>query len=293
MTEEKATTAANELYRLEIPAQQTLPVVVDVPHAGEEIPSDGLDELVVGDQTLRRDLDLYVDQLWQDAPAMGATLLAANVSRYVVDLNRAADDVSPLTVIGSMRRNEPGYYQDRGVVWRTTTDGTPVMAGPMDQETFQRRLARFYHPYHVALREQIERVRDQFGYCLLIDGHSMPSIGRSGHDDPGSRRADIVPGDVDGSSCHGALRQLVMEHFGDQGAGGCGYSVEPNAPYKGGWITRNYGQPDQGIHAIQIEVNRDLYMDEVTFRIRAEGLERMRQCCAALLPKLGELKLPG
>lgn len=273
-----------EYFRIERPEVQTLPVVVDVPHAGEWIPDFVRDEMIIGEQVLRRDLDLYVDQFWRDAPALGATLVAAHVSRYVVDLNRAADDVSPLTVVGGKKLYRDGYYHDRGVVWRTTTAGTAVMSKPMEQVIFERRIDTFHGPYHAALAAEIERVRAQFGYCILLDGHSMPSMGRSGHTDPGSMRAEIVPGDIDGASCDARLRWLVEEHFRDHG-----FSVKSNDPYKGGWITRNYGHPAQGVHAIQIEVRRDLYMDEKTFRIKEQGIERLRVACKALVEKCGDV----
>lgn len=274
----------NDYFRLIRPDTQTLPVVVDVPHAGEWIPDEALSEMVVRNKTLKRDLDLYVDQLWRDASAHGATLIASNVSRYVVDLNRADDDISPQTVVGGERVNKPGYYQDRGVVWRTTTDNTPVMAQPMTREAFTRRIATFHTPYHAAIAAEIARVKAQFGYCILIDGHSMPSRGRSGHSDPGTRRADIVPGDVSGTSCDARLTQAIVEHYKD-----AGYSVRPNTPYQGGWITRSFGNPAQGVHALQIEVNRELYMNEKTFLIKDRGMEKLAKTCGALIPKLGDL----
>ncbi|MGM0556563.1 MAG: N-formylglutamate amidohydrolase [Myxococcota bacterium] len=271
-------------FRVERPDEQTLPVVVDVPHAGEWIPDDVRAEMVVGRRVLKRDLDLYVDRIWRDAPSHGATLIASNVSRYVVDLNRAADDVAPETVVGGKRIEQPGYYQDRGVVWRNTTSGVPVMAKPMSKKDLKRRLDTFYHPYHDTIGEELERVRKQFGYVILVDGHSMPSRGRRGHTDPGSRRADIVPGDAEGESCDPTVTWTVEEHFRD-----LMYSVKSNEPYKGGWITRFYGRPGNDVHAIQIEINRDLYMNEKTFRVRPDGLEKLRQACAALLPKLADL----
>ncbi len=276
----------NDYFRVERPTVQTLPVVVDVPHAGEWIPEAVSDEMTVGDLVLRRDLDLYVDQIWQRAPELGATLIASHVSRYVVDLNRASDDVSPETVRGGHRMARPGYYGDRGVVWRTTTDGIPVMASPMSQETFKRRIALFHTPYHQTIQAELDRVREKFGYCILVDGHSMPSMGRAGHSDPGSRRADIVPGTADGASCAKAIANAVERHYKVQG-----YEVRPNTPYKGGWITRHFGRPAQKQHAIQIEVNRDLYMDETTFEIKEHGIERLAEACIALLPILGELEL--
>lgn len=276
----------SEYFVVEHPDSQSMPIVVDVPHAGEWIPDEVLDEMTVGDQVLRRDLDLYVDQLWKDAPELGATLIRSKVSRYVVDLNRAEDDVSPRTVVGATKIDRPGYYHDRGVVWRTTTDGTPVMSSAMSPETFRRRIETFHTPYHQAIRDEIERVKEAFGYCILVDGHSMPSKGRSGHSDTGARRADIVPGDVGGKSCDPALTRAVVKHFRKKG-----YSVAPNTPYKGGWITRSFAAPRDNVHAIQIEVNRDLYMDESTFEIRDAGMERLANACSELLPRIAELSL--
>src|SRR5690606_15177463 len=137
------------------PDHQRLPIVVDVPHAGEWIPPEVAQEMSVGELVLRRDLDLYVDRLWADAPTLGATLVASRVSRYVVDLNRANDDISPLTVSGGRRLDRPGYYHERGVVWRTTTDGHAVMQGPMTPDAFARRIAQFHTPYHDALAREI------------------------------------------------------------------------------------------------------------------------------------------
>lgn len=276
----------NDYFRVERPSEQTLPVVVDVPHAGEWIPEAVSDEMTVGNRVLRRDLDLYVDRIWANTTELGATLIASKVSRYVVDLNRSSDDVSPETVQGASRVSRPGYYGDRGVVWRTTTDGVPVMARPMTQETFNRRIELFHRPYHDTIQRELDRVREQFGFCILVDGHSMPSMGRSGHSDTGSRRADIVPGTVDGASCSKEVANLVERHFKIEG-----YEVRPNTPYKGGWITRHYGRPGQNQHAIQIEINRDLYMDETTFEIKEHGMNRLKEACTALLPKLSELEL--
>ena len=276
----------SDYFVVERPEQQTTPIVVDVPHAGEWIPEDVLQEMAVGDQVLRRDLDLYVDQLWHESASLGATLIRSTVSRYVVDLNRAGDDVSPKTVRGAKRIDQPGYYHERGVVWRTTTDGTPVMGGLMSREAFDRRIATFHTPYHATIHAEIERVKAMFGYCILVDGHSMPSMGRSGHTDTGSRRADIVPGDVEGKSCDSSVTWTVEKHFRKKG-----YSVAANQPYKGGWITRSFGTPGDNVHAIQIEVNRDLYMDEKTFVIKDRGLERLAKACSELIPKLAELPL--
>lgn len=275
-----------EYLRVERPDDSDVPVVVSVPHAGELVPDDVPGAMALEDRILKRDLDLYTDEIWEAAPQTGATLVASRVSRYIVDLNRAADDISPRTVKGGRRMTKPGYYQERGVVWRTATDGTPVMSRPMTPEEFAERIERFWTPYHNAIAQEVERLRKKFGYCVLLDGHSMPSIGRGSRGRGGERRADIVPGDAEGASCDSALRDTVMRYFLRQG-----YSVAPNAPYKGGWITRNYGQPSDGVHAIQIEVNRDLYMDEKTFQRRPDGLQRIAADCVGLIERVAGLSL--
>ena len=279
-------TEINDHYRIIHPSEQTVPVVVDVPHAGEYIPRDIERDLQVEEQLMRRDLDLYVDELWEDAPEHGATLMASNVSRYVVDLNRADDDISPEAVEGGKAKNKPGYYQHRGVVWRTTTEQKEVMSKPLTREAFEERLNTFYYPYHEKLEAQIQRVKDKFGYCILVDGHSMPSQGRADHSDTGSRRADIVPGNIEGESCINQVTWTVEEHFREND-----FTVKTNNPYSGGWITRHYGRPDQDIHAIQIEVNRDLYMNEDNFERKREPMQRLSDACVALISQLAELEL--
>ncbi len=275
-----------EYFDLERPDEQTVPIVVDVPHAGEWIPDAILNDISVSERVLRRDLDLYVDEFWRDAPEQGATLLRSNVSRYVVDLNRAADDVTGEAVEGGESKYRPGYYRDRGVVWHTTTTGESVLDAPLSKQDFKQRLDTFYYPYHERLEAELERIRDEFGYCILVDGHSMPSQGRSRHSDTGQRRPDIVPGDIDGAACDTTIRWTIEEHFRERG-----YSVKSNNPYKGGWITRHYGNPDDDIHAIQIEVNRDLYMHEDNFDKKPDGLATLRRDCTDLLDALAPLDL--
>ena len=268
-------------FQITRPVDNAIPVVVDIPHAGEWIPPAVEDEMTLGSRPPRRDLDLYTDIIYGGAADGGATLIQSRVSRYVIDLNRAADDVSSEAVDGAEAINQPGYYRERGVVWRTATDGTPVIARPMTAEAYARRIDLFWKPYHEALAAEIERVRNEFGYCILVDGHSMPSLGRRAT----NRRADVVPGDLDGQSCSRFLLRTVIRHYRQ-----LGYSVRPNNPYKGGWITRTYGEPSRGVHAIQIEVNRDLYMNERTFRIRDEGISKLTDACTSLIERLGELR---
>ena len=132
----------------------------------------------------------------------------------------------------------------------------PTLARPLSLDEWRERTA-IHAAYHDALTRALARARERFGFAILLDGHSMPSRGRLGHKDPGRTRAEVVPGDRDGTSCAPALTAHVTRHFER-----AGLTVAANDPYKGGFITTHHGRPADGIHAIQIELRRDLYMNE-------------------------------
>ena len=272
-----------ESFNLKQPTRAAIGVLVEVPHAGLVVPDAVLDELSAPADALRRDADIYVDELYAHAPSLGATLLSANVSRYVVDLNRAQDDVDSATVSD---HPAPVGAQPRGVVWRATTDGRPVLRRPLTFTSLRRRLATYYIPYHEALRQTLEQLRARFGHAILVAGHSMPSRGRSLHVDAGVRRADVVPGTQGRTTADARIIDLVDAHFRD-----AGLRVKHDDPYKGGYSTVHYGRPAKGSHAIQIELNRALYVDEETFEKRAGDFERIQELLDGLVVKLGQLDL--
>jgi N-formylglutamate amidohydrolase len=272
-----------ELKHPDSAAPQRLPLLVEVPHASTVVPESVKSELTAPADALLRDADIYVDELYANAPLLGASLLCSRVSRYVVDLNRAQDDVDSATVSD---HPSPVGAQPRGVVWRATTDGRPVLTRPLTFDALRRRLGRFYVPYHEALRQTLIELRAHYGYAILLAGHSMPSRGRSLHVDPGERRADIVPGTQGRTTADARVIELVTEHFKQ-----AGLSVRHDDPYKGGFATTHYGRPHDGFHAIQIEINRALYVDEDTFERRPHDFARLQLLLDALLLKLGKLDL--
>jgi N-formylglutamate deformylase len=205
------------------------------------------------------------------------------VSRYVVDLNRAQDDFDSATV--SDHPNAAGA-QPRGVVWRATTDGRPILRRPLTFAALRKRLTAYYTPYHDALRQTLESMRSNFGFAILLAGHSMPSRGRSLHIDAGIRRADVVPGTRGRTSADARVIDLVDEHFRS-----AGLSVRHDDPYKGGFATTYYGQPNKKQHAIQIELNRALYVDEDKFAKREGDFESLQRLLDQLIVKLGQLDL--
>lgn len=268
-----------QVLELTLPARDPRPLVVEVPHAGTEIPDELHAEIAVPRTALLRDADLYVDELFGDAPAHGATLLAARLSRYVVDLNRSAEDLDP-TLLSDAVCAQRGPA--RGVIWRCTTEGKAVFKSPPTQAALSARLARFHAPYHDELVNQLLLARERFGFAILVAAHSMPSsTGRSW-----DARADVVPGSLGRSSAAAEVIELVDQHFRD-----AGLSVRHDHPYRGGFATAHYGRPSLGQHAVQIELNRALYMDEQSCAKKPGDFERLREISGALVAKLGQLSL--
>ncbi len=258
------------------PDEET-PLAVEVPHAGLWVDGPTLARLAAPARSIGRDADLYVDELYAEAPSFGATLITAHVSRYVCDLNRSEADVDAESVEGA-----PAHARaTRGIVWRLTSDGVKVLDGPLPRAELDRRLDAYYRPYHRALAEVLERKRARFGYAVLLAAHSMPSVGRAGHGDPKAVRADVVPGTRGRTSASAAFIDAVDAH-----ARSAGLTVSHDDPYQGGYTTQHYGRPSAGVHVVQVELARRLYMEEKVLAKSGE-FERMRAFCGQLVKKLG------
>ncbi|UCH28625.1 MAG: N-formylglutamate amidohydrolase [Myxococcales bacterium] len=254
---------------------------MEVPHSGLQVPPEVESEIDATPLAVLRDSDIYVDQLYQRAPQQGATLLVSRVSRYVVDLNRGPDEVDSAAV---PRHPNARHIPARGVVWRARTDGTPLLRAPLTTQQFARRLELFYDPYHQTLREVAARMRQEHGHVVIVAAHSMPSTGRRVFGGRHVRRADVVPGTRGRSTADGRIIDLIDRHFRE-----AGLSVKHDDPYRGGWTTSSYGAPRRGQHAVQIELNRALYVDERTSEIKKSEFARLQQVLDHLLRKLGEL----
>jgi N-formylglutamate amidohydrolase len=257
------------------PASGEAPVVVEVPHAGVHLDPETLGYTVAPAFAIARDADLYVDQLFQDAPSRGATLLRAHMSRFVVDLNRGPTDYDADAVEGGGRTPWP-----RGLVWRLATDGERVIAQRLPAAELERRLAAFYRPYHAALEALLDRKRERFGYAILLCAHSMPSRNRRGPIEA-TARADIVPGTRGRTTASAPVIDAVDAH-----ARGHGYTVRHDDPYRGGFSTGHYGRPAARWHAIQVEITRRIYMDELRHRIDVAGFRAVRNFASSLVDRL-------
>jgi len=260
-------------------------VVVEIPHAGLWMDPEALAFTVAPARSIARDADLYVDELCQDVPHEGATLLVSRVSRFVIDLNRGEGDFDGDTVEGGGRTPSP-----RGLVWRLTTDGDPMLVAPLPRQELERRLEAIYRPYHRVLEGLLQRKLARFGHVVLLCAHSMPSqprplpAPRHGVRQPAApplNRADLVPGTRGRTSAAGAVIDRVDAH-----GKAFGFSIRHDDPYRGGYSTGHYGQPAQGVHAVQIEIARRLYMDETSLRIDAQGFRAVREFARTLAARL-------
>ena len=262
------------------PAGEETPLIVEIPHAGLFVDGPALARLAAPARAIGRDADLYVDDLYADAADHGATLLRANVSRYVCDLNRSELDVDSESVEGA----PPHARATRGIVWRLTSEGARVLEAPLPRAELERRLDLYYRPYHRTIAQVLERKRARFGYAILLAAHSMPSVGRAGHGDPQAVRADVVPGTRGRTSAAACFIDAV-----DAQARAAGLSVAHDDPYQGGYTTQHYGRPDVHVHVVQVELARRLYMDEPTLT-KSASFDRMRAWCASLAAALGAIK---
>lgn len=253
--------------------QPATPVVLSVPHAGLAV--DGFADAIAPALDVRCDADLYADELYP--PPQGGSYLVARFSRFVCDLNRDPDEVSSHSVPDHPRAH-PNH--GRGFIWEVTTAGNPALARPLALDEWRARKAT-HDAYHAALAQSLERARRCCGYALLIDGHSMPKLGRAGHPDTGRTRPQVVLGDRLGTTCDPALSRFVADHFRSRGL-----SVACNDPYRGGYVVAQHGRPSDGIHALQIELRRDLYMDEATYQRLRQPMAVLRAVIADLLRDL-------
>jgi N-formylglutamate amidohydrolase len=240
------------------PAEWRAPIIFNSPHSGSVYPQDFLNASRIDLPTLRRSEDSFMDELISALSERGFPVVRVNFPRSYVDVNREPYELDPRMFAGRL----PSFANTRsmrvagglGTIPRVVGDGQEIYRERLLVDDALTRIETLYKPYHRALRRLINRVHQSFGTVVVVDCHSMPSIGVS-RDEP--RRPDIVIGDRYGTSCAPLLPERVEETMSR-----LGYSVGRNKPYAGGFITEHYGNPASGLHAIQLELNRAVYMDE-------------------------------
>jgi N-formylglutamate amidohydrolase len=259
------------------PKELKLPFVFNSPHSGRVYPQAFLAASKLDSMTLRRSEDSYVEELFGFVADLGAPLLFAHFPRAFLDVNREPYELDPAL----FREGLPHYANTQsvrvvgglGTIARIVSEADEIYREPLSIGAALERITRLYEPYHATLKALLAEAKEQFGFAVLIDCHSMPS---SPMVDQGVGRPDFVLGDRFGTSCSPDLIRLASGQLK-----ALGHVVVLNKPYAGGFITEHYGRPHEGIHTLQVEINRALYMDEASFeksgafdRLRAD-LERM------------------
>ena len=240
------------------PAAWRAPIIFNSPHSGSAYPEAFLRVSRIDLPALRRSEDSFMDELIGGLSNRGFAVVRVHFPRSYVDVNREPYELDPRMFAGRL----PSFANTRsmrvagglGTIPRVVGDGQEIYRERLAVDDALSRIETLYKPYHRALRRLINRVHQSFGTAVLVDCHSMPSIGVS-RDEP--RRPDVVIGDRYGTSCAPLLPDRVEETMGR-----LGYSVGRNKPYAGGFITEHYGNPASGLHVVQLELNRAVYMDE-------------------------------
>jgi N-formylglutamate amidohydrolase len=251
----------HEALDCRLPARQTAPVVVASPHSGSAYPALFLSQSAVPLTALRRAEDAFVDELFAAAPTLGMPFLAARFPRSYVDANREPYELDPGMFEGPLPRplnhRTTRVAAGLGMIPRVAASGEAIYRSRMPSDEIERRLETCWRPYHAALSTLTEQTHRLFGGVVLIDAHSMPSSASGTGPRERDHRVDIVLGDNHGESCTADLVGSA-----ERWLAGLGLRVFRNQPYAGGFTTQRYGRPSLARHALQIEINRALYMDE-------------------------------
>jgi len=252
-------------FRLDRPARQTVPFLFASPHSGRSYPASLLERSKLDSTTLRRSEDAFVDELFAGVVALGAPLLAAHFPRALLDVNRGMTELDAGMFDGELGvpvdTPGPRVVAGLGVIPRIVRDGAEIYRGKLDGAEARARLSQLYQPYHRALADLMEETHTAFDVAVLIDCHSMPSA---------LSVPDIVLGDRYGASAAPQLTARAEAALTREG-----FSVARNTPYAGGYTTALYGRVASGCHALQIEINRALYLDEDKI-VKKAGFESVR-----------------
>jgi N-formylglutamate amidohydrolase len=274
---------ASAVLDLHEPVSPRLPVVLASPHSGCEYPPDFVNASRLDPVALRQSEDSFVDQLFAAAPQLGVPLLSARFPRAYLDVNREAYELDPAMFSDALpsfvNARSPRVRIGLGTIARVVASGEEIYAKKLRFADAEQRIERFYYPYHHALRRLVDETESLFGGYLLVDCHSMPSTCASGCGQDG---ADIVLGDCYGASCAPRIVEVAKRFLV-----GRGFTVAMNAPYAGGFTTEFYGRPKAHRHALQIEVNRALYMDERSYA-RKPRFARLSEELAELVGELSQ-----
>lgn len=265
-------------------------VVFASPHSGRTYSNAFLRSSILDELTIRTSEDAFVDQLFDCAPEFGAPFIMAGAPRAFVDLNRNADELDPALIEGVRRSgHNPRVASGLGVIPRVVANGRAIYRGKLSREEADQRIETVWRPYHAKVQELLDAARQRHGQAVLLDCHSMPHEAMDGVARSGMARPNVVLGDRFGAAASGDVVDRVEAAFAS-----AGFTVTRNAPFAGAYITQAYGRPSRAQHAVQVEIDRSLYMDETLIRPNldfAEVQAALRQVVAEVV-QIGQGRVP-
>jgi len=282
---------ASRPLELILPAQQSSPLILASPHSGRIYPEEFIKQSCLAEIILRQSEDCFIDRLVACGPKLGAPLLSALFPRVFVDPNREPteldQDMFGERLAMPVNASSPRVLAGLGVIPRLAANEQEIYAAKLPLLEAERRLDLFYRPYHRALTDLVAATKRQFGLCVLLDCHSMPSAG-AWMDGLHSRQridVDYVLGDCFGASCAERITAATEASLSERGA-----KVRRNNPYSGGYVAQAYGRPAQRVHVLQLEINRALYMNETTLE-PTQGVAIVQDVLKSLIERLGNAAL--
>lgn len=267
------------------PRHQRAPFVFNSPHSGRDYPDRFVSQTRLDHLSIRQSEDAFVDELFGRAPNFGAPLLRAHFPRAYLDVNREPYELDPTMFSDRLPDNynttSPRVAAGLGTIAKIVAEKKTIYRTKLSLADAQMRIEGIYKPYHSALQTLLSDTLGAFGIAVLIDCHSMPNLDKRGN----ASAPDIVLGDRFGSTCHPMIADLTDTLFTT-----AGLKVARNRPYAGGFTTKTYGKPGNNVHALQIEIGRHLYMNEVTLE-KSDNFIHMQQLTQQLISLLVRLDL--
>ena len=271
-------------YNLALPKVRATSVVFASPHSGRDYPESFLRRAVLNASEIRSSEDAFVDQLFDAVPDHGAPLLTARAPRAYLDLNRGPDELDSALIEGVRRSaHNPRIASGLGVIPRVVANGRHIYRGKLTLVEAHQRIAHYWRPYHDQLQTLLDESNNTFGEAILIDCHSMPHEALENMGPPGSARPDVVLGDRFGATAAGSIVEQVEAAFAS-----AGLRVARNMPFAGAFITQHYGRPSRQQHAIQVEIDRTLYMNERTLEPSAD-FEAFRALLNGVIAEIADI----
>lgn len=278
---------SQKAYIVHRPLDRNTCVVFASPHSGRDYQSSFMRQSVLDKHAIRSSEDAFVDVLFGSAPRHGAPLVTAGMPRAYVDVNRSEDELDPALIQGVRRSgHNPRVASGLGVVPRVVANGKAIYSGKITRAEAQRRIDTYWRPYHAAVRSELDQAKEVFGQAILLDCHSMPHEAMDSVAQTGAPRPDVVLGDRFGAAASELIVGLVEDAFL-----AAGLTVTRNTPFAGAYVTQHYGRPSSGVHAIQIEIDRSLYMDERQIRPHA-GFEPFCKLIDGVIEDIARLGRP-